>query len=80
MLNATVLGLFSGFAIFLSGVHGYRYMRARVLAGVLGSSGDSIRISDSSPTRCAILTLHLAEEPAIRRIEAAISELGSRLP
>jgi hypothetical protein len=31
MLNATVLGAFSGFAVFLSGVHGFRYMRARVL-------------------------------------------------
>jgi hypothetical protein len=33
MLNTTVLGAFSGFAVFLLGVHGFRYMQARVHGG-----------------------------------------------
>ena len=33
MVNAAVVGAFSGLSIFLLGVHGLRYMQARVLGG-----------------------------------------------
>ncbi len=33
MLDATTVGVFSGFGIFLLGVHGFRYMQARVAGG-----------------------------------------------
>jgi hypothetical protein len=33
MVNATIVGAFSGLGIFLVGVHGLRYMQVRVVGG-----------------------------------------------
>ena len=39
MLNATSVGVLLGFAIFLVGVHGFRYMQARIYGGWIRVQG-----------------------------------------